>query len=189
VLQRLDNEVLRAGAALLIAVVVGVFFGRPPTAPEPSVPMPVVGVPVYSETGRVTVHVSGAVVSPGLVEISDAGRIADAIAAAGGVTGSADLTGVNLADRVSDGLQVVVPSIGVATDDVARAGPSDGKVRLNSAGRADLEGLPGVGPVLAGKIIEHRDEFGPFSSVEDLLEVSGIGERKLASLRDLVVVP
>jgi len=115
--------------------------------------------------------------------------VADVIAAAGGVTPRADLRQVNLAEPVVDGQQVFIPSSSQQRPQPAVSGGTDGRVRINDADAASLETLPGVGPVLAEKIISHRTEYGPFRSPEDLLDVPGIGEQKLASLRDLVIVP
>ena len=139
--------------------------------------------------GPVTlIHVSGAVRRPGLVELRGQVRVADAISAAGGVLPDADLTVINLAASLRDGDQVVVPlrSPGGERDEGVGA---DGRVRLNAAGIDELQQLPGVGPVLAGRIVDHRDSHGRFETVEDLLDVPGIGEAKLAALRDAVVVP
>lgn len=163
--------------------------------------------------GEVVVSVVGLVHSPGLVTLGPGARVADAIAAAGGSRDGADTTTLNLARPVADGEQVVVgalppqgaPPPGSAvlaaggaqeTADPATVGggaaaaaPSgDGKVNLNSAGPAELEGLNGVGPATASAIIEYRESSGPFSSVEQLGEVKGIGPAKLESLRDQVVV-
>ena len=98
----------------------------------------------------------------------------------------ADLRKLNLAAGLADGQQVVVPGSAEGRDPAA---VDDGRVRVNTASVSDLEQLPGVGPVLAARIAAHREENGPFSTVEDLLDVSGIGEAKLASLRDAVVLP
>lgn len=163
--------------------------------------------------GEVVVSVVGLVHSPGLVTLGPGARVADAIAAAGGSRDGADTTTLNLARPVADGEQVVVgalppqgaPPPGSAvlaaggaqeTADPATVGggaaaaaPSgDWKVNLNSAGPAELEGLNGVGPATASAIIEYRESSGPFSSVEQLGEVKGIGPAKLESLRDQVVV-
>lgn len=138
-----------------------------------------------------TVHVSGAVARPGLVEVPDGARVADAILAAGGATTEADLAALNLAEPLADALHLRVPAIGDPPDatDRGMGAPADGKVRVNVATRTELEALPGIGPVLAQRIVEHREAAGPFATVEDLLDVPGIGERVLASLRDRVVVP
>lgn len=137
--------------------------------------------------GRViTVHVAGAVRSPGVVEVAAGSRAGNAIAAAGGALPEADLARVNLAAPLSDGQQLVVPVMAGAGPAAADA---DGRVRINLAGPAELETLPGVGPVLAARIIAYREENGPFAVVEDLLDVAGIGEAKLAALREAVLVP
>ena len=133
-----------------------------------------------------TVHVSGAVAEPGLVSLQSGSRVADAVVAAGGALPGADLGSLNLAAPLVDGQQLVVPYL-VPTNGVPVA--SDGRVRINTADAAALEGLPGVGPVLAQRIVAHRDAHGPFATVEDLLDVPGIGESKLAALRDSVIVP
>ena len=132
-------------------------------------------------------HVSGEVVAPGLVEVGDDARVADAVAGAGGTTRAADLRRVNLAATLQDGQQVVIPSFDESS--VAGAVAGDGRVHINAATAAELEQLPGVGPVLAGRIAAYREENGPFTTVEDLLDVSGIGEGKLETLRDSVALP
>ena len=136
-----------------------------------------------------TVHVSGAVVHPGLVNVPSGARIADVVSAAGGALPDADLRALNLAAPVRDGEQVAVPGQSEAVAVGGGAVDGDGRVRINLADAIELQALPGVGPVLAERILAHRDENGPFAVVEDLLDVSGIGEGKLASLRDSVAVP
>ncbi|MDP8957691.1 MAG: helix-hairpin-helix domain-containing protein, partial [Actinomycetota bacterium] len=115
------------------------------------------------------------------------------VMAAGGALGVADLGDLNLAASVSDGQQVVVPVRGsTQVEEGVGQGETkgeDGPIQLNEASAAELETLPGVGPVLAERIVAQREEHGPFASVEDLLDVPGIGEAKLAALRDLVVLP
>ena len=158
------------------------YYGQPSTqAVAPAGTAPVVSV------DSITVHVSGAVVAPGLVEIPWSARVADAIAAAGGSAADANLAGVNLAAPVRDGEQIVVPALGGAG--AASPARNDGRVPLNTATSSDLESIPGVGPVLAERIVAARDERGGFGAVEDLLDVAGIGEAKLAAIRDLVAVP
>lgn len=136
----------------------------------------------------ITVHVAGEVVAPGLVEIVEDGRVADAVAAAGGSTRAADLSRVNLAASLRDGQQIVIPSL-VDSPGPGGATEADGRVRINHASATELEQLPGVGPVLAGRIAAYREDNGPFAAVEDLLDVPGIGEGKLATLRDAVALP
>ena len=134
----------------------------------------------------VTVYVSGAVLHPGLVEIEAPARVADAIAGAGGALPFARLSSINLAAPISDGQQVDVPAIDAEGSSTA---VDSGKVAINRADAQELESLPGVGPVLAKRIFDYRELNGPFETVEDLLDVPGIGEGKLAALRDAVIVP
>ncbi|MEE2814335.1 MAG: ComEA family DNA-binding protein [Actinomycetota bacterium] len=137
------------------------------------------------------VHVLGEVVTPGLYIVDQDARLVDALAAAGGTLDSADLQAVNLARPLSDGEQIVVPKIGAeAATDAAPGGEaaSDGVLNLNTADQAALETLPRIGPALAQRIIDWRDENGRFRSVDDLLAVPGIGEKLLAGVREKVRV-
>jgi len=141
------------------------------------------------------VHVAGAVVAPGLHELAAGARVADAINAAGGLTAEADSARINLAAPVVDGSRVYVPVVGEEPPDVAvgeAAGDPGttpaGPVNLTTADAAALEALPGVGPATAAAILEHRGKVGAFTSVEQLLDVPGIGDAKLEALRDLVTV-
>ena len=170
------------------------------------------------------VHVSGAVNAPGLCEVDEGSRLAQAVQAAGGFSDDADIDSVNLARIVSDGEQIYVLSKGLdgtgqdpdggaeGGQAAAQSGQPDAypganaggntgagtgkaaptaastKVNLNTATQADLETLPGIGPSTAAKIIADRTANGAFASVDDLTRVSGIGDKKLEALRDLVVV-
>lgn len=147
----------------------------------------------------VVVHVAGAVAAPGVVELPAGSRVADAVAAAGGAAGDAEVAAVNLARVLADGEQVYLPRVGESPPGAAADGPagagggapggavgSPGPVNLNTAGLAELDALPGVGPVLAERIVAWRDANGPFLSVEDLDAVSGIGPAMMERLRDLV---
>lgn len=129
------------------------------------------------------VHVAGWVGNPGVVQVPAGSIVADAISAAGGLRPGAGVEAINLAATLADGDQVVVPGPSQAPSvDPAQDGP----LSLNRATAGQLQDLPGVGPVLAQRIVDHRDANGRFETVEDLLEVPGIGEAKLAGLRDLV---
>jgi len=137
---------------------------------------------------QLLVYVSGSVQRPGLVTVESGARLADVIAAAGGALQTADLSRLNLAAGVRDAEHVHVPD--VATERSGGSGPpSDDGIDINTADAATLEQLPGVGPVLAARIVAHRDENGPFGAIEDLLDVSGIGEAKLAQIREGVRSP
>ena len=185
----MDRRWLPAGVLALASVVAGVWWGRGLAAPPaPAEPMAAATPPTSSPSGDVVVHVSGWVNQPGLVTVPDGSRIGDVLAEAGGVRPGATLDSVNLAQPVADGQQVVVPGPDAPASGIESA-VGDGLVHLNTATAADLEALPGVGPVLAERIIAHREARGGFAQVEDLLEVPGIGEAKLADLRDVVVVP
>lgn len=135
----------------------------------------------------ITVHVTGEVAHPGLVDLAAGSRIADAIAAAGGTLPSADLGALNLAAPVRDGERVHIGAEGPGG--ATGPAPDDGLVHLNEASEADLERLPGVGPVLAARILDHRNQHGPFAAPEDLLDVPGIGEGRLEAMRDLIAIP
>ena len=168
----------------LLAAVFGASYWYGRSAPEPA-PLQMAAV---SEVADITVHVAGEVIAPGLVRVPVDARVADAVAAAGGSTRDADLSLVNLASPIRDGEQIVIPAVA----DLASGGvtvAADGRVRINVAAAGELEQLPGVGPVLAQRIASYREENGPFSVVEDLLDVPGIGEAKLAALRDAVMLP
>jgi competence protein ComEA len=169
------------------AVLAGVWYGsRPAQPPWLQPPGDVVGG--ATAPSLITVHVAGAVAEPGLVSIPAGSRIADAVAAAGGAVPGANLGALNLAAPVEDADRVEVPLAG-ATGATGATGGSDSGIDLNRADATQLETLPGVGPVLAARIVEYRDAHGPFASVEDLLDVPGIGEAKLAALRDAVAAP
>jgi competence protein ComEA len=176
-----------AVVAVVLAVAGGAWFGRSGPAARPPALVDV-GAAVAADEQSLTVHVSGAVRRPGLVEVPPGGRVADAIAAAGGLTPAAAPGGLNLAAPLGDGEQVAVPSVGDGGGDSGGVA-DDGRVRVNQADAAELESLPGVGPVLAERIAAYRDQHGPFTTVEDLLDVPGIGEAKLAAMRDAVAIP
>lgn len=206
-----------AGLAILLLgamAVVGVLWwsGQPgPTAAVPatgseaSPPEPVAThgpPPALARADTVTVHVAGAVGRPGLVQVPVGARVADAIEAAGGLVLDAEVTRLNLAREVVDGERLEVPRMGevVADGAAGEAGThapghegagavrADGTLDLNRAQAADLEELPGVGPVLAQRILEWRDANGPFTEVGQLRDVAGIGEKTFQSLAPLVGV-
>jgi competence protein ComEA len=175
---------LGIAAAIGLAIFGALWFRGPDAAADAPVHGEVSAEPVA--THELTVHVSGEVARPGLVALAPGSRVADAIAAAGGTLPAADVSGVNLAAPVRDGEHITIGSVVDAGDGRA---PEDGLVHVNEAPASELEALPGVGPVLADRIASYRDQHGPFTVVEDLLDVPGIGEAKLAGLRDVVAIP
>ena len=177
------------GGAVVLAGAVVVVGGAGPTTETPA--------PTSAAPAVLTVSVVGQVAQPGLVEVPDGSRVADVLEAAGGALPGADTTGVNLARRVVDGEQVAVgvpPAPDALPGPAAPAGPGPqpggrgGPVDLNRATLAELDTLPGVGPVTAQRIVEWRERHGRFTRVEQLREVEGIGERRFAQLRELVTV-
>jgi competence protein ComEA len=137
------------------------------------------------------VHILGAVARPGLYELREGDRAVDAVAAAGGFTPEADRSQLNLARFVTDGEQIAVPVAGAAAPVGGVPGGGavvPGKVNINTADAATLETLPRVGPAMADRIIAWRDANGRFAAVEDLMSVSGVGEKTFESLRELVTV-
>ena len=147
-----------------------------------------------ADRGRPTlcIHVGGAVQSPGVYELEEGSRVLSAVEAAGGFTENASLDAVNLARKLVDGEQVLILTVEEAashgTEAVQGAAPAKGKVNINNAVAGELMALPGVGEVTAKKIIADREANGPFASLEDLMRVSGIGEKKFADLAPFITL-
>ena len=145
---------------------------------------------------QVRVYVKGAVAVPGVYTLDPGSRIADALAAAGGVTGEANLEGVNLALRVKDEAEYYIPRLGESPTSASGLLPaqaetqaySGGLIDLNLASMELLDTLPGIGPALAGAIISYREDVGFFQSVEEIQEVPRIGPVTFSNIRDLVTV-
>lgn len=154
-------------------------------------------VPSPSPPTVLFVDVAGRVLHPGVYQFHQGDRVIDAIQAAGGPRPGADLRSINLAALLTDGEQIVVWKRGAPGDPLVAPGGSGGGeggsspgtlVNLNTATLDELESLPGIGPALGQRIIDYREQHGPFASVDDLLNVSGIGDQRLADLRPLVTV-
>lgn len=151
-----------------------------------------------AERVRIVVDVSGAVVRPAVVELYDGDRVQDAIEAAGGLTEDAEVSGVNRAAKLVDGQQVYIPREGEmppAAGATGAAGPTVGStagsaalVNINTATVTELDELPGVGPSTAQAIVDERAANGSFATIEDLMRVTGIGEKKFAKLKPLICV-
>lgn len=146
--------------------------------------------PQPSPASVLVVHVAGMVQTPGVYELPEGSRVRDAIEAAGGVLGEADLDALNLAELVTDGIKIFVPKKGEALAGAATGQQTSlgGKVNINSATQEQLEALPGVGPVLAERIIAFRKSKGRFTSLRQLMEVEGIGTKKYEALKSLVTI-
>ena len=134
------------------------------------------------------VHILGQVNDPGLYALHDGDRAVDVVAAAGGLTPSADPAALNLARFLSDGEQIIVPAVGQSVPASGAGGGTalPGKVNINTADEPTLETLPRVGPAMAARILAWRTANGRFTAVEDLMSVSGIGEKTFEGLKDLV---
>jgi competence protein ComEA len=144
--------------------------------------------PASGRARLLVVDIAGAVRRPGLYRLPQGARVADAVARAGGLTRHADSTLINLAAPLADGEQVLVSAQGGGAGAVSAGGAApSAPVHLNSAGAAELDGLPGVGPVTAEKIVAYREQHGPFTSLDGLDAIPGIGPARIASLKGLAV--
>lgn len=150
-----------------------------------------------SENLELIVHVCGEVKKPGVYKLSTGKRVIDAVEAAGGVTAGGDLDKLNLAAPLEDGQKIYLPafnnSLGLsATAKASKAQNSHAEgsslVNLNLANQQELEALPGIGPALAKRIMDYRNQQGSFATVEELKKVSGIGEKKFEQLKNLVTI-
>ena len=147
----------------------------------------------------IVVHVSGAVNKEGIVELEENSRIADAIEKSGGLKDDANMNEVNLAYKLEDGMKIYIPSnkdqevqeksnISSVIESNATNKKANSKVNINTAPQEELDSLPGIGPSTALKIINYRKEHGKFSKIEELKNVSGIGDSKFNQLKDLITV-
>jgi competence protein ComEA len=194
----LARAALAVAASIAVAVVAVVLL-RPAgadTAPEDSLPRasaaaPASSAPVAPST-VVVVQAAGAVVHPGLFRLPSGARVDDLVQAAGGLAADADPDRVNLAALLTDGEKVYVPRVGEAippdAGGAAASSSSSGPIDLNTATIAQLDTLPGVGPATAQAIVDYRSQHGRFHSVDELLNVRGIGQAKLDEIRALVRV-
>jgi competence protein ComEA len=181
-------------AALAVVVLAAWLLSRGGAAP----PAPAAAIRVDDGGGgggggMVVVHVAGAVRAAGVYRLRAGARVADAVRRAGGATARADLSQVNLAAKLEDGRQILVPrrmsaSAAAAGTSAAAPGPPAVPLNLNTATLDQLDELSGIGPATAQKIIDYREEHGGFGSVEELGEVPGIGDVRLAELREQVRV-
>lgn len=148
---------------------------------------------IEEDTGPVyiMVHVTGQVNVKGVIRLEEGSRVIDAVSAAGGPTELADLDAVNLARVLYDGERLYIPAIGeTVTEDIAVGGAmaGDDRIDINRAGASELETLPGIGQVLAQRIIEYRDKHGRFNTPEEIMSVSGIGPKIFEDIKDKIRV-
>ena len=203
VFQRISDAARASRSELLLVVLLGLAIvgtgavvvlrsSDPPAPPVERVAARPEASTSPSPATQVMVHVSGQVNKPGVYQLAEGSRVQDAVAAAGGPLGESDANALNLAAVVADGQKVTVPKPGEAVPVDAglsgEAGAPGGKVNLNLASPAQLEELPGVGPVLAERIAAHRQTKGRFTSPRQLMEVSGFGPKKYESLKDQITV-
>ncbi|MEX0789232.1 MAG: helix-hairpin-helix domain-containing protein [Actinomycetota bacterium] len=204
VFQRISDAARASRSELLLVVLLGLgivgtgalVILRSSDPPAPPVERVAAAQPEASASAsplkQVVVHVSGQVTTPGVYALPEGSRVQDALAAAGGPLGESDANALNLAAVVADGQKVTVPKPGEAVPMDAGAGGESGmpggKINLNLATPAQLEELPGVGPVLAERIVSHRQTKGRFTSPRQLMEVSGFGPKKYESLKDQITV-
>lgn len=160
---------------------------------------------IDSEEDLIVIHITGAVRTPGIVRLTEGSRIETAIEAAGGLTEDADISKVNLAYVLDDGIKLRIPSFSddaiqdddifdedsgenVIDDNNSDTSSSNQSVNINKATETELQTLPGIGPSLASKIVQYREQNGKFSSVEDIKSVSGIGDNKYNNIKDFICV-
>ena len=181
------KPIFRIIIAAVIVTAGLVWLNRPSSVAVPEVASPGIPITANSSTAvspqgldQIVVDVKGDVQTPGLVTLPAGARVADAIAAAGGVIPSADVTAINLAERLSDGQMIFIGNA------QSMQLSSDPRINLNLATEVELDSLPGVGPVMAGRIIAWRESNQRFHSIEELQEVPGIGPKVFANLKPLV---
>ena len=140
----------------------------------------------------IVVHITGAVPRPGVYALPQGARVQDGISAAGGFLAEAEKSGINLARELKDGEQLDIPFVEgfspVVATPVETFQPTSDLININTATAAELDALPGIGPTTAQKIIDYRDTNGPFISIEDIVNVSGIGPTTYVRIKDLITV-
>ncbi|MBS5335687.1 MAG: helix-hairpin-helix domain-containing protein [Anaerovoracaceae bacterium] len=142
------------------------------------------------EAADIYVDISGCVKNPGVYKVEPGTRIFQVIERAGGLTDGADTESVNRAEEVADGQKIVIRHMEASSEEesIINSDKSSGKVNINTADMSELQSVPGIGPATAQKIIEYREHNGKFKSVEDILNVSGIGDKTLENMRPYITV-
>jgi competence protein ComEA len=184
--ERRRDALLALAALLVVLLLLGrvLVHAGSPRAPASAAARPVAA---RAAAAAVVIDVVGAVRRPGLYRLRQGQRIADAVDRAGGATAKADLEQINLAAPLADGVQVVVPRRGAGGSAPAGGGTgAAGPVHLSTATAAQLDALPGIGPVTAEKIVSYREQHGAFHSIDELDAIPGIGPARIEQLRGLV---
>lgn len=192
----LNDKAGKIGAGLgLVALISGMYVWGSMGKPDGGVKVERESAPVLGEKQQtvdapkvVKIYVTGAVTRPGVYDLSTSDRVVDALKLAGGFADGADQSGVNLAAKLVDGMQVTVPWVGQEKGALDEQAGSKILVSVNSGTEADFQKLPHVGPILAGEIVRYRTEHGAFESIEDLAQVPGVGEKILDKIRDRLVL-
>jgi competence protein ComEA len=184
----MDAWIDRYKGLLVVALVAAVLAGGGLVAARQASPAPLTiqaAVATPSAPVPIKVHVTGAVISPGVYTFKNGDRVEDAIAAAGGPTAAGNPNALNLAARLTDGQQVAVPRLGEPTPPPAAA---TRKISINTASLAELDTLPGIGPATGQKIIDHRTRNGPFQRIEDLLDLKLVPASTFDQIKDLITL-
>ena len=197
---REHKEVLKKAGIVVLVIVLGLVVSifKNGGQEEANAQAEEATVSTEETAAMIYVDVGGEVKDPSVVELPDGSRVTDAITAAGGLTELADLTDINRAAFVSDGEKIYIPSqVSELEDDGLSAGEgggggtaksSDGRININTADSTQLQELTGVGPATAEKIIDYRKQNGRFQSIEDIKNVSGIGDKTYEKLKDHIKV-
>ena len=202
---RLPKEIIYAGAAVICVAVAGWIYTSDRRKSEDvysvaasEAPAETAGAAAAApddaagvQVKRIKIYITGAVAKPGVYELDEGSRVEDALNLAGGAAAGADMLRVNLAARLKDEQQIVVPKIGETIDNLPAAGQNenkDARININTADQTELMKLPGVGVVTAGNIIAYRTEHGDFKTIEDIQNVTRIGEKTFERLKELITV-
>ncbi len=201
---RENNKLIKAAAAVIVIAVAFVFFGDYGEKEKIKIPDASLSAEESEKEKKpskrpekkeeIIVDISGCIVKPGVYYVSADSRLCDIISLAGGLTEDADIDSINQAESVSDGQKLFIPSIQDKTSEgfnsggnsLGSASSQGGKVNINTATFDELQTISGIGPATASSIIEYRTEHGKFASIEDIKNVSGIGEKTFEKLKDKI---
>jgi len=183
------QEVILGGLVVVLVAALIHWLARP----ERGIPLEVLPPPT---PGPIMVYITGEVENPGVYPLAQGSRINDAVLAAGGLTVGANSYAINLAEKLRDGQKIVIPIKGIKAVDETGAdqiqfdnySTSTFMLNLNTALQSELEKLPGIGPTKAAQIIDYREKKGPFTKIEDILKVPGIGDQIFEQIKTFIVV-